>query len=179
LAISRARKEELVAQYSEILSQTDGFVVVQPKGLTVNQVQELRGKVREANGQYVVTKLTLFRKALKDTGWTVPEEQLNGPVAVAFGKGNFPGVAKAILDFTKDYEDKLQVTGGVLTGDILNAGNVVAISKLPTLDELRGQLAGLIVQPATGLVSVLNSATAQVVNVLQAYVNENSAEDAA
>jgi large subunit ribosomal protein L10 len=179
VAINRARKEELVAQYDELLRDTDGFIIVHTKGLTVKQVQELRAKIREADGDYVTTKLTLFRIALENAGWKNPEEHLHGPVSVAFGKGNFPGVAKAILDFTKNLEDKLQVKGGVMTGDVLDGTQVESISKLPSLEELRSQLAGLVVQPATGLVSVLNAATGAVVNVLQAYVQDQEDGDAA
>jgi len=96
-------------------------------------------------------------------GWPVPNDLLTGPVAVAFGLDNMPGVAKAVLDFTtnKEREDRIQVTGGIMTGEILNAKRVEMISKLPTLDEIRAQLAGLIVAPATGLVSVINAANGQ------------------
>ena len=136
MAINRARKEELVAQYGELLDNTDGFIIVHTSGLTVKQVQELRAKIREVEGDYVTTKLTLFRIALEKAGWTTPEEHLQGPVSVAFGKGNFPGVAKAILDFTKDLGEKVQVKGGVMASDILDGSQVVSISKLPTLEEL-------------------------------------------
>jgi large subunit ribosomal protein L10 len=180
VAINRARKEELVAHYGELLSDTDGFIIVHTSGLTVPQVQELRAKIREAEGDYLTTKLTLFRIALQNAGYSNPEEHLQGPVSIAFGKGNFPGVAKAILDFTKGLEENLQVKGGVMTGDVLDGAQVVIISKLPSLEELRSQLAGLIIQPATGLVSVLNAATGEIVNVLQAYVQDQEGdEDAA
>lgn len=179
MAISRERKEELVAQYSDLLSNTNGFVIVQTKGLTVKQVQDLRAKIRAAEGDYVTTKNTLFRIALENGGWPVPHDLLHGPVSVAFGLSNFPGVAKAVLDFTKDLEEKMKITGGVMTGEMLDARKVETISKLPSLDELRAQLAGLLVQPATGLVSVLNAATGQIVNVLHAYVQENEKEGAA
>lgn len=176
MAISRERKEELVAQYTDLLSNTNGFVIVQTRGLNVKQVQDLRKKVREAEGDYLTAKNTLFRIALENGGWTIPEELLQGPVSVAFGLTNFPGVAKAVLDFTKDLEAKMKITGGVMTGEVLNPQKIETISKLPSLDELRSQLAGLLVQPATGLVSVLNAATGQIVNVLQAYVAENEKE---
>ncbi|RMG80089.1 MAG: 50S ribosomal protein L10 [Chloroflexi bacterium] len=183
LAISRQRKEELVAQYTQFLENADGFVVVSTTGMTVPQVEALRAKIREAQGQYVRTKNTLFRIALQQAGWTVPEELLNGPTSVAFSEGNFPGVAKVILDFITDkanaVEDKAQVTGGVMGEEVLNSKQVETYSKLPTLDELRSQIAGLVVQPATGLVGVLNAATSQIVNVLHAYVQEKGDGEAA
>lgn len=176
MAINRARKEELVAQYVDLLDKSNGFVVVQYKGMTVPQVDALRAKIREAEGQYVVTKNTLFTKALQQKDWPVPDELLKGPTAVAFGMENLPGVAKAVLEIVDDavYAERLSVNGGVMGTDILNADQVESVSKLPTLDELRAQLAGLIVSPAQGIVNVLYSATGQVVNVLQAYIDDRS-----
>ena len=177
LAISRTRKEELVSAYSQILEHSTGFVVTEYRGLTVGHISDLRGKLAEVNAAYVVTKNTLFKRSLEAQEWPIPADLLVGPVATAFADGNMPGMAKAMLDFQKDHEDVFIIKGGVMTGNILTPADVEAISKLPTLDELRAELAGLMVQPATGLVSVLNAATADIVNVLQAYVQENSEED--
>jgi large subunit ribosomal protein L10 len=102
----------------------------------------------------------------------VPENLLLGPVAVAFGRDNFPAVAKTLIGYVKDNADFLSVKGGVMTGQLLNAAQVDAVSSLPSLDELRAQLAGLIVQPAAGLVSVLNAGVAGVPQVLQAYISK-------
>lgn len=180
MAITRARKEELVAQYVDLLERSNGFIIVQHKGMTVKETETLRLKVREADGLYAVTKNTLFAKALEQQEWPVPVDLLKGPTGVAFGLDNMPGVAKAMLEYTKDLEQKIGVTGGVMTGDILNPAKVEAVSKLPTLDELRAQLAGLIVQPATGIASVINAANGQIVNVIQALLDkENEGEDAA
>jgi len=175
LAISRARKEELIAQYIDLLDQSNGFIIVEYKGMTVPMVDELRKKVREASGQYVVTKNTLFTKALQEKDWPVPDDLLKGPTAVAFGMDNLPGVAKAVLEIADEaiYEGKVDVTGGVMGTDILDVKRVDAVSKLPTLDELRAQIAGLMVSPAQGIVNVLYSATGQVVNVIQAYLDDN------
>jgi large subunit ribosomal protein L10 len=180
VAISRARKEELVAQYSDLLGRTNGFIIIESRGLPVTEIDVLRKGIRDAQGAYLVTKNTLFTRALQELGWPVPDDLLKGPTAVAFGLDNFPAVAKAVLDFTtgRDRVEKTGVKGGVMTGQIIDPAKVEMISKLPSLDELRSQLAGLIVQPATGLVSVLNSATGQIVNVLNAYVNKEGGEAA-
>lgn len=179
MAISRARKEELVAQYSEILQHASGFVVTEYRGLTVAHLNDLRNKLGETGASYVVTKNTLFNLALRENDWVVPEEMLLGPVATAFADGNMPGMAKTLLDFKKDHEETFVIKGGVMLGNVLSPSEIEAISKLPSLDELRSQLAGLIAQPATGLVSVLNAATSDIVNVLHAYVQENSDGEAA
>jgi large subunit ribosomal protein L10 len=180
LAITRARKEELIAQYVDLLDKSNGFVIVQYGGMTVPQIDDLRTKVREAEGQYLVTKNTLFTRALQQQEWPVPDDLLNGPVAVAFGLENLPGVAKAVLDILDKapYQENLQILGGVMGTDILDPGRVESVSKLPTLDELRAQIAGLVVSPAQGIVNVLYSATGQVVNVLQAYIDDQGEDEA-
>ncbi len=179
MAITRERKEELVAEYARLLANTDGFIVTEYRGLSVEKLDDLRDRLREAAGVYTVTKNTLFSIALKENGWAVPADLLLGPTAIAFGNGNLPAVAKAIQAFVKDNPELFVVKGGVLAGEVFSAKEVEAISNLPTLDEIHAQLAGLIVQPASQLAGLLNAATSQVVNVLQAYVQENSSEDAA
>jgi large subunit ribosomal protein L10 len=173
LAITRKRKEELVAQYAELLSATNGFIVTEYRGLTVAQLKDLRARLREVQGRYVVTKNTLFSRALRAAEWPIPEDLLLGPTAVAFGDGNLPAVAKIVLAFARENEGIFKIKGGVLAGQIIDARQVEAVSTLPSIEELRAQIAGLVVQPAAGLVSVLNAATAQVVQVLQAYVDKN------
>ena len=175
MPITRSRKEELVANYVNILKESDGLVFVHTQGLSVSQIQGLRNAVREQNGMYLVAKNTLIRKALEEANWIVPEDLLVGPVAIIFGRDNMPGVSKALLKHIEDqaFDEKMTVTGGIMSGDILDAQQVEAVSNLPTLDELRAQLAGLVVSPAQGVVNVLNQATAGVVNVLQAYLDKH------
>lgn len=172
MAISRARKEELVGQYRELLDTSDGFVVIQSTGMTVPAVQSLRKAMLDAGGQYVVTKNTLLRIALEQSGWEIPTDLLAGPTAVAFGKDNFPGVVKALLNYVKDEnlpDEKFKLTGGVLGGkDVFGSDQVEDMSKLPTLPEVQAQILGLLVQPSIQLVSILQQANSGVVNVLQA-----------
>ena len=181
MPISRERKQELVASYVESLNDCDGLIVVKTQGLSVSQIQGLRNTIREQNGQYIVAKNTLMRKALQTANWTVPDDLLVGPVAIIFGRDNMPGVSKALLQHIdeQDFAEKMQVTGGVMDGDLLDAQQVDDLSKLPTLDELRAQLAGLVVSPAQGVVNVLHQATGGVVNVLQAYLDKQEESAAA
>jgi large subunit ribosomal protein L10 len=174
LAITRERKEEFVAKYVDLLDKSNGFIIIESKGLTVPQVQTLRAMIREAEGHYLVAKNTLFTKALQERNWPVPDDLLKGPTAVAFGMENLPGVAKAVLKFTEEAyaKEKVVINGGVMGTDILTAKQIDSVSKLPTLDELRAQIAGLMVSPAQGLVNVIYAATGQVVNVLQAYIDD-------
>ncbi len=175
MPISKARKQELVARYVDILNESDGFVLVKTQGLTVAEVQGLRNTVREQNGLYAVVKNTLIRKALEQANWIVPEDLLRGPIAIVFGRDNMPGVSRAVIKHIEDenFSEKMQVAGGVMSGEVLNAQQVDAVSKLPTLDELRAQLAGLVISPAQGVVNALYQATGGLVNVLQAYLDKH------
>ena len=180
MPITRVRKEELVAQYVEILEQSNGFAIIASQGMSVSKVQQLRGKIYEAGGKYVVTKNTLLTKALEQAGWAIPEDNMTGPTAVAFGMENFPAVAKAVLEFIKDesLEEKMEVQGGVMGGeDVLDAKSVKAISELPSLPELQAQIIGLIVAPSRNIVTILNNAESGVVNVLQAWLDKDSSDD--
>lgn len=178
MAITRERKEELVARYTGILQGTDGFIVTEYRGLDVAKLDDLRDKLRAVAGSYTVTKNTLFMIALRDNGWVVPEQLLVGPVAVVFGNGNLPAVAKIVQSYAKDNSELFVVKGGVLSNSIFQASDLEAITNLPTMDEIRAQLAGLIVQPAAMLAGVIQAAASQVVNVLQAYEDKAKGDGA-
>jgi large subunit ribosomal protein L10 len=177
--VSKQEKEVKLAELVELLKESDGFAIIRTQGMSVSKVEGVRKRIRDAGGQYVVTKNTLITKALEQVGWNVPVDQLKGPTAIAFGKTNFPGVAKAVLSYIKEESPDPTVfnaIGGVMSGkDVLNASRLEAVSNLPTLDEIRAQLAGLIVAPATGLVTVLDAANGQIVNVIQALLDDKKA----
>ncbi len=188
MPISRQKKEELVAQYTDLLKDSQGIIITEYRGMSVPDLQALRAKLREVGSTYLVTKNTLLRRALANAGMHVPEELLTGPVAVAFAHEDLGATAKAVLDFHEDME--LFLVKGALIGETeYDESGVEALSKLPTLDELRGQLIGLIIAPATGLVSlleapaaelvsVINGGATQLLNVVAAYAAKENAEAA-
>jgi large subunit ribosomal protein L10 len=177
--VSKERKSEQLAVLVDLIKQSDGFAIIRTQGMSVAKVEGVRKRIREAGGHYMVAKNTLLIKALEQVGWDVPEDQLKGPTAIAFGKTNFPGVAKAVLAYVKEENPEptqFAPIGGVMSGkNVLDAKRLEAVSNLPTLDETRAQLAGLIVAPATGLVTLLDAANAQIVNVIQAYLDDRKA----
>jgi large subunit ribosomal protein L10 len=173
LAITRERKEELVARYVELLGGTDGFIVAEYNRMSVAQVGVLRKRLAEAGGTFSVTKNTLFRIALQQQGWVVPEDLLLGQTGVVFGNGNLPAVAKVVQSCAKDMAEIFKPKGGVIANSVFSAAELEAVANLPTMDEIRAQLAGLIVAPASQLAGLLSAATGQVVNVLQAYVDKH------
>jgi large subunit ribosomal protein L10 len=175
LAISKQKKDELVAQYMDLIAQSDALILTEYKGMAVKDMQSLRSKIREADGAFYVTKNTLLKLALEESGTTVPDELLTGQVATGFALGEAPSLAKALVDYA-DHEDNLSIRGGVMHMEVLSAEQIESLAKLPTLDELHAQILGLISAPARDLVSIFASGMRQVVNVIDAYSKNEEAE---
>lgn len=174
MAISRAQKEQLVADYGRWLEQTGGFILTGYSGLSVAQLHDLRLRLRENRATFMVTRNNLFRRALQASDWPVPEDLLRGPVATAFADGDMPGMAKTLLAFRDEHEERFVVKGGVMDGELLDLAALEQLSRLPSLDELRASLAGLVVQPAATIAGLVNAASVDLVNVLQAWVQEHT-----
>ncbi len=177
MAISRKKKEQLVEKYVDQLKASEAVIISDYRGLTVSQLQELRGKIREAEGSFAVVKNTLARRALAEAELSVPDEMMFGPVGIGFCGNNIPGVAKAFADFAKDHEE-LGIKGGLMDKKVLSEDDVKSLAKLPSLDVLQAQLLGLINAPASQLVGVVSGGVRQMVNVIHAY-SEQGEEAAA
>lgn len=178
MAISKARKDELVAQYVELINSSNAIFMAEYTGLSVSDMEALREKVREADGAFYVTKNRLLRVAMEQTDTPVPEELLTGQMAAGFAMSDAPPLAKALVDYAKK-EEKLVIKGVVYDGEILLADGVKALATLPTLPEVRSQLVGLISAPARDLASVVASGVRQVINVVDAYATSEDAPEAA
>jgi large subunit ribosomal protein L10 len=176
LAISRKKKEELVKGYVEQLNDSEAIIITGNDGLKVNELEALRGKIREAEGKFSIVKNTLAKRAIEEANLPGVDELLTGPVGIGFCYNNASGVAKAITDFAKQNE-QLVIKGGLLGNSVLDEAAVKNLANLPSLNELRGQIVGLINTPATRLVGALAGGVRQVVNVIHAYADkENEAE---
>jgi large subunit ribosomal protein L10 len=172
LALKRERKEELVADYTDLLRESKGVILTEYRGLTNQQITKLRRAIRDANGAYHVTKVTLLRRALEETGYPIPEDLLGGaPIGVGFALDEMSTLAKALKTYAKDTE-LFSVRGGIMGEQVMTSKQVEAIADLPSIDELRAQILGLIDAPASNLVGVLQAGTAQLVNVIHALVEE-------
>ncbi|MGD2048689.1 MAG: 50S ribosomal protein L10 [Chloroflexota bacterium] len=171
MAISKRKKEELVAEYTELLNQSNAVFLTEYTGLDVKQMQDLRSEVRKAEGSYRVTKNTLLLLALERSGKPIPADLLTGQLATGFALQEVPALAKKLSEFAKDQE-QFAIKGGILGDKLLTPEQVEELAKLPSLDELRSKIIGLIQAPAIGIVSTLNSSVQQVVNVLDAYARQ-------
>ncbi len=178
MAKSKQYKQELVKIYTELLQRSKGVVWINNKGLSVSDISELRNRVREVEGICRVTKNRLTRLALVEAGLPMTEEILTGPTIGGFAFGEIPPVAKAISDFAND-NDSIEIKGGLMGTQLLNAQEVKTLASLPPLPELRSKLLGLLNAPARGLVGTLSSSVRQVVSVVNAFGNTDASEASA
>lgn len=167
MAINKKRKQQLVDEYVTMLEQAKGVVITEYRGMTVQQLDALRAKLRENDAGFTVTKNTLLKLALDKVGMAIPEDMLKGPVALAVGYKEMPATVKAILEYAEGNEI-IVVKGGILGESVVAEAELEAISKLPSLDELRAQLAGMVTMPVAQLLSLLEEPQRQLVAVVKA-----------
>jgi len=180
LAISKAKKEELVARYTELIANSKAIFLTEYTGLDVKTISALRGDVYEANGAFHVTKNTLLRRALEASDYPVPDDFLTGQLATGFALEEAPTLAKTLVEFAKK-NDGLAIKGGFMDNAFLTKEEIEALAKLPSLDQLRSQILGLLNAPAQNIAAVVAGGVRQVVNVLDAYAKkeEGGAAEAA
>lgn len=171
--MDRGAKEALVSQLNQSLAAAGLVVVTRQTGLTVAETTKLRRQMREAGASFKVAKNRLARLALKGTKFEALGEQMMGPTGIAYSSDPV-AAAKVAVQFAKT-NDKLTVLAGALPGQVLSAEGVEALSKLPSLDELRGTLIGLLQAPATKVAGVVQAPAAQLARLLSAYANKSEA----
>jgi large subunit ribosomal protein L10 len=167
--VDRKQKEEQVSSLREIFEDAALVVVTHYSGMTVSELGELRGKMREAGANFKVTKNRLTKLALAGTKFEGTAEMFSGPTAIAYSKDPV-AAAKAAVNFSKT-NDKLIVLGGAMGSENLDVNRVKALATLPSLDELRAKIVGMIATPATRVASVLQAPAAQVARVIGVHAN--------
>ncbi len=175
MAISRQKKETLLAKYIEEMENSSAFFLTEYQGLSVNEMTTLRQKLREVDGSFAIVKNTLAKKALETVGLTGLDDLLQGPVGISFCHGDPPPVAKALVEFGKDVE-LVALKGGMLNGNALSPESIKSLAELPPFDVVRAQLLGTISAPATQLAGVVASSVRQVINVVNAYADSGEGD---
>jgi large subunit ribosomal protein L10 len=168
LAITKERKNELIAHYSDWANRSKALVLTQYVGLTMKDIDNLRAKVRENGAEFHIIKNTLARLAFEQAGLPIEKEQLEGSTAVIFAFADAPATAKVVIDFAKTSEF-LKVKGGYLGKQSLTAEGVKALAELPPLPVVRAQLLGTLLAPASKLVRTLAEPGRMVAAVIQAH----------
>ena len=175
MAITKEKKEQIVADYVDRLSQSQAIILTDYRGLTVANLSELRTKLREDSGVFQIIKNTLFKLALEQSGIPVPTEQMEGTVAVGYCLEEVPPVAKTLDDFARETKF-LRIRGAILGTDLLDAKAVQNLADLPPREILLATLVGAVQGPMSGLVSTFNAPLRELVQILQAR-SEKGAED--
>jgi large subunit ribosomal protein L10 len=171
--MDRAQKAEQVAKLKQTFSETSVVVVTRNLGLTVKQSTALRNRMREAGASYKVTKNTLTLIALEDTPYVSISDMLNGPTALATSSDPV-AAAKVAVDFAKT-TDRFEIVGGAMGDTLLDMAGVRALAELPSLDELRATIVGLIQAPATKIARTISEPGAMLARVFGAYAAKEDA----
>ena len=175
--MDRAQKQELTASLHRDLSETVCLVITHQTGLSVAEASVLRQQMRNAGARYRVTKNRLMRRALEGTPFEALAPLFTGPTAIAFSQDPV-AAAKAAVDYA-NRNTKLTIIAGGLSGQTLDQAAVRALAALPSLDELRGRIIGLIQAPATKLARLLQTPGGQLARVLAAHAEQAGAAGAA
>jgi large subunit ribosomal protein L10 len=171
--VDRTEKREFVAELNQALSATSMVVVTRNAGLTVAEATDLRRKMRASGSTFKIAKNRLTNLALEGTPFDGIRPLLKGPIALAWSTDPV-AVAKAAVEFAKTNE-KFVLIGGALGAQTLNADGIKALAELPSLDELRARLVGMIATPATRIAGVLQAPAGQLARVFGAFARKEEA----
>ena len=170
--MERAKKAESIDDLKAVFAASATVVVTHYLGLTVRQMEDLRGRLRKEGAGFKVVKNRLAQKALNGAGEDAGR-LFKGPVGIAYGPDPVSAAKVAAL-YAKD-NDKFVIIGAMMGDQVLDAGGVEALSKLPSLDELRGRLVGLLKAPPTRIAGVLQAPAGQLARVFNAYATKEAA----
>jgi large subunit ribosomal protein L10 len=171
--VDRSEKEQLVTSLHETLKKAELVVITQQSGLTVAEVTNLRRQMRQAGAGFKVTKNRLARLALEGTKFEGLKEMFTGPTAIAYSADPI-AAAKVAVTYANSNE-KLKIVGGAMAGQVLDPSGIKALATLPSLDQLRAKIIGILVTPATRVATVLQAPAAQLARVLKAYASKGDA----
>jgi large subunit ribosomal protein L10 len=171
--VDRAAKAELVTALNTVFNDTGVVVVAHYAGMTVDQMTDYRQRIKEAGGKVKVAKNRLAKLALKDTTYEPISDLFKGPTCVAYSEDPI-AAAKITVGYAKG-NDKLVILGGAMGETVLDVNAIKALAELPSLDELRATLIGLLNAPATKVVRTIKEPGAQLARVIQAKAAQGEA----
>ncbi|CAA9529919.1 MAG: LSU ribosomal protein L10p (P0) [uncultured Sphingomonas sp.] len=171
--MDRTEKADLVAELKQVLTETSVVVITRNLGLSVAQSTDLRLRMRDAGAQFKVTKNRLALIALDGTRYQPIGDLLKGPTALATSSDPV-AAAKVAVDFAKT-NDKLEILGGAMGDTVLDVNGIRALAELPSLDELRARIVGLVQAPASKIARTINEPGAMLARVFGAYAAAEAA----
>ncbi len=168
--MDRTQKAEAVQSLNGLFANAGAVVVAHYTGMTVAQMGELRSRLRKAGASFKVAKNRLAVRALEGTPANGISDLFKGPTGIAYSKD--PVAAPKVLVAYAKENDKLKILGGVAVGSVLNPQGIKALAELPSLDQLRGKIIGLLQAPATKIACVLQAPAGSLARVISAYANK-------
>lgn len=171
--MNREEKAAMIDELKGVFTDAEAVVVTQYKGLSVAEMTDLRNQIREAGASYKVTKNRLAKIALEGTSYTGLTDSFTGPTAISYSDDPV-AAAKAAVEYAKK-NDKLIIVQGAMGGQVLDVNGVKALADLPSLDELRSKLIGLVLAPATKVAQVTQAPASKLARVLNAYATKEDA----
>ncbi len=177
MALGLEDKKAIVAEVAEVAQNALSAVVADYHGLTVEQMTELRKKAREEKVYLRIVRNTLAKRAIGDTEYACLNEALVGPTVLAFSQEDPGAAARLMKDFSKEF-DELEVKALSISGQLLEAGQIDVLAKLPTLDQARAQLMSVMIAPVTKLARTLNEVPSKVTRAVAAVADQKKANQA-
>jgi large subunit ribosomal protein L10 len=171
--MDRTQKAEAVQGLNGLFADAGAVIVAHYTGMTVAQMGDLRARLRKAGASFKVAKNRLAMRALEGTPASGISDLFKGPTGIAYSKD--PVAAPKVLVAYAKENSKLKILGGVAVGAVLNPEGVKALAELPSLDQLRGKIIGLLQAPATKIAGVLQAPAGSVARVISAYANKEAA----
>lgn len=171
--MDRSQKADAVAALTATFNEVGVVVVTRNLGMTVAQTTALRTKMRDAGASFKVSKNSLAKLAIADTDYVGIGDMLTGPVALATSVDPV-AAAKIVIDFAKT-NDKLEIVGGAMGAHVLDPAGIKALASMPSLDELRAKLIGLVQAPATKIAQVVTAPAGKLARVFGAYATKEAA----
>lgn len=171
--MDRAQKQESIETLKGVFAGAGAVVVTHNLGLTVAEMTDLRGRLRKEGAELKVVKNTLAQKALAGSVGEAGAPLFTGPVAIAFAADPV-SAAKISVEYAKGNE-KFAIIGGLMGAQVLDKAGITSLAALPSLDQLRGKIIGLLQAPATKVAGVLQAPASQLARVFSAYATKDAA----
>lgn len=171
---TKAFKNDKIALIKEKIDKAQVAIVTEYKGLTVEEITKLRREIQKDGGDYMVTKNTLAKIAIKGTPYEVLAETFKGPIALAFGFEDQVAPAKALSKFIKETK-KGEIIAAAMDGQLMSAEEAKALANLPSREELYAKMLGCINSPASGIANSVNAVISSLVRAIAAVRDQKSA----
>ena len=164
--MNRTEKQEFVTNFKSVLSNSNFVLVTHYKGLTVSEISSLRGKFKENNANFKVTKNSLAKRAVENTDYNNLQQFFAGPTAIAYSDDPV-STAKVVYDFSKE-NDNLKIIAAAMGSKELNIDDVKKLASLPSMENIRAKIVSLISSPLSNIVSIVSEPSSKLVRLLNA-----------